>query len=143
MWRWKSSRLPAFSPTFCKHNPPLFKLKAFSRLKGCVIFKVQETVIVRNLPVRQGIFLPESAFSADSLTCVPIPAFAMACIHICAHVKDPVVHVRFRWIMETLKHPECTECWVARLCRSWLSPGKKQPEFPVGEIPLGQYSCKK
>ena len=22
-------------------------------------------------------------------------------------------------------------------------PGEKQPEFPIGEIPLGQYSCKK
>ena len=26
--------------------------------------------------------------------------------------------------METLKHPACTVGWVARLCRSWLSPGK-------------------
>ena len=26
--------------------------------------------------------------------------------------------------METLKHPACTLGWVARLCRSWLSPGK-------------------
>ena len=49
---------------------------------------------------------------------------AIACIYICAHVKDPVVHVRVRWIMETLKHPACTVRWVARLCRRWLSPGK-------------------
>ena len=41
-----------------------------------------------------------------------------------AYVKDPLVHVRLRWIMETLEHPDCTEDWVARLCRSWLSPGK-------------------
>ena len=33
------------------------------------------------------------------------PLCAVACINICAHVKDPVVHVRVRWIMETLKHP--------------------------------------
>ena len=45
--------------------------------------------------------------------------------------------------METLKHPACTVGWVARLCRSWLSPGKAKPEFPIGEIPLGQYCCKK
>ena len=43
--------------------------------------------------------------------------------------------------MDTLKHPACTLDWVARLCRSWLSPGKAT-EFPMGEIPLRQYSCK-
>ena len=49
---------------------------------------------------------------------------AIACINICAHVKDAVVYVRVRWIMETLKYPACTVRWVARPCRSWLSPGK-------------------
>ena len=44
---------------------------------------------------------------------------------------DLVVHVRARWSMETLKHPACTVRWLARHCRSWLSPGK-QPEFPMG-----------
>ena len=48
----------------------------------------------------------------------------IACIYICAHVKDPVVHVRVRWIMQTLKHPTCTVGWVPQLCRSWLSLGK-------------------
>ena len=43
---------------------------------------------------------------------------------------------------ETLKHPACTVGWVVQLCHSWLSRGR-QPEFPIGEIPLGQYSCKK
>ena len=51
-------------------------------------------------------------------------------MYICAHVKDPVVHVRVRWIMETLKHPACTLCWIALLCRSWLSPGEGNPNFP-------------
>ena len=68
--------------------------------------------------------LPESTFSADSLTCVRTPPSATTRINICAHVKDPVVHVRVRWIMETLKHTACTVDWVARLCRSWLFPGK-------------------
>ena len=49
---------------------------------------------------------------------------ATACTNICVHVKDLVVHARVRWIIETLKHPSCTVDWVARLCRSWLSPGK-------------------
>ena len=72
----------------------------------------------------QGIFVPESTFSADSLTCVRTPLCAYACINICARVKDPIVHVRVRWIMETLKHPACTLGWVARVCRSWFSPRK-------------------
>ena len=70
------------------------------------------------------------------------PPCAIACIYICVRVKDPVVHVRVRWIMETLKHLACTVGWVAQLCSSWRSPGK-QPEFPLGEIPMGQYSGKK
>ena len=36
-------------------------------------------------------------------------------INICAHVNDPVVHVRVRWIMEPLKHPARTVVWVALL----------------------------
>ena len=48
---------------------------------------------------------------------------AIACIYISVHVKDSVVHVRVRWIMETVKHPACTVGWIVRVCRSWLSPG--------------------
>ena len=77
------------------------------------------------------------SYSVCTLLC------AIACINICAHIKDPVVHVRVWWIMETLKHPACTVGCVAQLRRSWLSSDGKQPEFPTGEIPLGQYSCKK
>ena len=39
------------------------------------------------------------------------------------------------------KNSTCTIGLVAQLCRNWLSRGR-QPEFPLGEIPLGQYSCK-
>ena len=39
---------------------------------------------------------------------VRAPPCATACIFIFAHVKDPAVHVRVRWTMETLKHPACT-----------------------------------
>ena len=39
---------------------------------------------------------------------VRTPPRAIACIYICAHVEDPVVYVRVRWIMEALKHPACT-----------------------------------
>ena len=61
---------------------------------------------------------------------VGAPPCAIACIYICEHVKDPVVHVKVRWIMETLKHPACTGGWAARLCLSWLSPGKAT-NFPM------------
>ena len=50
--------------------------------------------------------------------------FSYLCIYICAHAKDPVVPVRVRRIMETLKHPACTVGWVARICRGCLSRGK-------------------
>ena len=65
---------------------------------------------------------------------------AIACINICVRVKDPAVHVRVRWIMKTLKHPVCIVGWVARLCRSSLSPGKATRSFrgrnPNGTIQL-------
>ena len=86
-------------------------------------------------------FSPSVNFQCMLSYSVRTPPCAIACINICAHVKDPVVHVRVRWITETLKHPACTVGWVVRLCRSWIFRGK-QPEFPMGEIPTGQYSCK-
>ena len=61
-----------------------------------------------DFPVRQGIFLPESIFSADSLYGVRIPPCAIACIYNCAHIKDLEVHVRVWWIMETLKYTAYT-----------------------------------
>ena len=63
--------------------------------------------------------------------------------YICAHVKDPIVHVRVRWIMETLKHPAWTLGWIARLYRNWLSPGKATEISHGKKSQLGQYSGKK
>ena len=88
----------------------------------------------------QGIFLPESTLSADSLTVSVNPGCAIAYINICVHVKDPVVYVRVRWIMDALKKIlACNVGWEVRLCRSWLSPGKAT-RIPMREIPMGQYS---
>ena len=50
-------------------------------------------------------FSPRVNFQCRLCYSVCTPPSAIACIYICAHVKDPVVHVRVRWIMETLKHP--------------------------------------
>ena len=77
----------------------------------------------------KGFFLPESTFSAHSLACVCTPLCAFACISICAHVIDPVVHVRVQWFMETLRHPACSVGWIAQLCCSWLSHRKSNPNF--------------
>ena len=52
------------------------------------------------------------------------PLCAIMCFNICAHGKVPVVHVRVRWIMETLEHSACTVGWVVRLYHSLLSLGK-------------------
>ena len=41
------------------------------------------------------------------------PPCVSAYVNICAHVKDPVVHVRVQWIIEILKHLACTVGWVA------------------------------
>ena len=61
-----------------------------------------------------GIFLPESTFSAVSLT-VSVPPPPTPCaitpINTSAHIKDPVVNVRVGWIMETLKNTACTVVW--------------------------------
>ena len=74
------------------------------------------------------------------LTCgVCTPQCAIACIKICAHVKDPLVHVRILWIMETLKQSACSVGLVAGLCCSWLSLGKAAWIF-CGKIPMGQNS---
>ena len=70
----------------------------------------------------KGVFL-ESPFNADSLTMFVHPPCASACINMCAHVNNPVVHVRVRWIMAALKHQVCVLDWVARLSRSWISSG--------------------
>ena len=69
-------------------------------------------------------FSPTVNFQCRLSCGVRAPPCAIACINICAHVKDLVVHVRVRWITETLKHPACTIGWAARFCRSRISLGK-------------------
>ena len=86
-------------------------------------------------------FFSQSQLSVHTLFRVSVyPSCAIACIKICVHVKDPVIHVRVRWIMETLQHPACTVGWVVRLCNSWLSPGKatriSHGRNPTGTIQL-------
>ena len=50
-------------------------------------------------------FSPRVNFQCRLSYSVCAPPCAIACFNICARVKDPVVHVRVQWIMETLKYP--------------------------------------
>ena len=56
-------------------------------------------------------FSPRVNFQCRLSFSVCTPTCAIACINICAHVKDPVVHVRVQWIMETLKNTQ-NALWV-------------------------------
>ena len=60
-------------------------------------------------------FSPRVTFQCRLSYDVRTPPCAIACMYICALVKDPEVHVRVRWIMETLKHTACTVGWVLSL----------------------------
>ena len=81
-------------------------------------------------------FSPRVDFQYRLSYSVRTPLCAIACINICAHAKNPaVVHIRVRWIMETIKHPAGTVAWVARLCRSWLFPKRATVEF------LAAFNC--
>ena len=73
--------------------------------------------------VRHGVFLPASAFSADSPS-------AIACINICAHVMNPVAHVKVRWIMETLIYAACTVGWGSATLSQLVFPREGSPNFP-------------
>ena len=82
-----------------------------------------------DFPVRQGIFSPRVNFQCRLSYGVRTQQCAMACIYTCVHVKDPVVHVRVRLIMETLKKKETRKKQhISQVgqpnCHIWLSPGK-------------------
>ena len=70
-------------------------------------------------------FSPRVNFQCRLSYGVRTPSCVTACINICAHLKDPVLHVRVRWSMQTLKHPACIVGGGVRLCRSWLPRGKR------------------
>ena len=91
-------------------------------------------------PARQGTFLPEATFSRDSLTVSVHPPCAIARICICAHVQGSVVHVRVRWIMETLKTPSMRPSLGSTTLLRLAFPGKatriSHGKNPIGTIQL-------
>ena len=56
-------------------------------------------------PVAARDFLPGVNFQCRLPHGVRTPPCAIACINVCEHVKDPVVHFRVRWIMATQTYP--------------------------------------
>ena len=93
---WSSQR-----PRYNRSNPyhllsTTTRLRRKERGRGCSsVGRVSDrhTADTSSIPsVRQGIFLPESAFGEGSLK-VSVQSHATARINICAHVTDPVVHV--------------------------------------------------
>ena len=87
-------------------------------------------------------FCPRGNFQCRLSYSVLTSLRAIACIYICAHVKDPTVHISIRWIMETLKHLACTNRLGSATVAAAFPQGR-QPELPMGEIPQRQYSCKR
>ena len=73
-------------------------------------------------------FSPRVNFHCRLSYSVHTPLCAIAYINICAHVQDPVVHVRVWW-MEILKYPACTVGWVVRLSQLAF-PEEGNPNFP-------------
>ena len=55
-------------------------------------------------PGAARIFSSQRQLLVQAPRCIHTSPCAIACINICAHVKHPVVHVRVRWIMETLNY---------------------------------------
>ena len=112
----------------------VFACTSLNRCRGWDVAQLVEhrtgtlSTLVRFPGAARG-FCPRVNFQRRLSYDVRTPPCAVACVYICARVKDSVVHVRVRWIMETLKHPACAVGWVARLCRSWLSLRKGNPNL--------------
>ena len=132
----------------CNYKPEIYseklsKLLPLSR-DGNVAQLVEHQTVTPPTQVRfpgaARDFSPRVNFQCRLSYGVRAPPCAIACIYSCAHVKDPIVHVRVGWIIETLKHPVCSLGRVARLCRSWPSPGKairiSHWRNPIGTIQL-------
>ena len=118
---------PFFMHPFMYHdtcNPCI--PKCLHSTHTCMLYIVFYSVRFKLKTLKDGIVLRIDVYQVSWPTrvlwmCVRTPPCVIACINVCAHVKDPVVHVRVQWIMETLKHLACTEGWVVQLCQSLLS----------------------
>ena len=86
-------------------------------------------------------FFSQSQLSVQDCYSNCTTPLAIACINICAHIKDPLVHVRVRWIMVMLNTQHALQVGECDPVAA-VFPWGKQPKFPMGEIQMGQYSYK-
>ena len=71
--------------------------------------------------------------SVQTLLRYPYTLFAIACINLCAHIKNPVAHVRVWWIRKNTKTPSM-RCRLGSVTMSRLAfPEESNPNFPWEE----------
>ena len=76
---------------------------------------------------------PRVSFQCGLSYGVRTPPCAIVCIYICAHIKDPVVHVRVRWIIIIITyHLTASVVGSPQMISQPVSPF-----FPVLHCPLG------
>ena len=85
-------------------------------------------------------FSPKVSFQCRLSYGVHTPPCAIECIKICAHVKDLAVHVKSSVDYRNTKTPSLRRSWGSTTLSQLAFPGEKQPGFPMGKIPMGQYS---
>ena len=97
---------------------------------------------VQFLSVAKDCF-PRAAFQCRLSFSVYTSPCAVACINIFTHIRASLVNVRVQSIMETIKK-NTQHAPKGRTALPQLAfPMETNPNFPVGEIPMGQHSCEK
>ena len=79
-------------------------------------------------------FFSQSQLSVQTLLRCPYTPCAIACINICVHVKDPVLHVRVRWMHGNTKTPSMHSRFGSTTLSQLASPGESNPNFPWEEF---------
>ena len=79
--------------------------------------------------MRQGIFLPESTFSAHSLSVSVHPLCAIACIYIGVHVQDPVSPHQSSVDYENIKTPSMHRRLGSATLSQLAFPWESNPNF--------------
>ena len=93
------------------------------------------TLVRSSGPARD--FSPRVNFQCRFFYGVRTPPCASACINICGHVKDPVVHVRVRLMKETLKHPSMHRRVGSATLSQLAFPWESNPNFAWGKSKWG------
>ena len=87
-------------------------------------------------PVVARTFSPGVNFQCRLSYAVRTPPCAITCINICAHVRDPVVHVRVRGIIERIKTPSMYRRLGSAILSQLAFPVESNPNFLWGNYEL-------